>query len=88
MSKQSHELAYRAYTVVKRENADDFWLAIGGAFKNADNSYNVILQALPIPNGDGVCKIVLRPPRDDQQQDDDRSADRDRSPRKSGQQRR
>ena len=87
MSKQSHELAYRAYTVVKRENADDFWLAIGAAFKNSDDSYNVILQALPIPNGDGVCKIVLRPPRDERQ-DDGRSGEGDRSPRKSGQQRR
>ena len=26
--------------------------------------FNVILQALPISNGDGQCKIVLRPPKD------------------------
>jgi hypothetical protein len=25
----------------------------------------VILQALPLPGGDGTCKIVLRPPKDD-----------------------
>jgi hypothetical protein len=25
----------------------------------------VILQALPIPDGDGTCKIVLRPPKDE-----------------------
>ncbi len=48
---------YRAYTVHKREGADDFWLAIGAAFAHADgDGFNVVLQALPI---DG--KIVLRP---------------------------
>lgn len=53
---------YRAYTVIKREGQDDFWLAIGAAFMHQDgDGYNVILQALPI---DG--KIVLRLPKDDQ----------------------
>jgi hypothetical protein len=57
--------AYRAFTVIKREGADDFWLAIGAAFPHqSGDGFNVILQALPIPNGDGQCKIVLRPPRD------------------------
>jgi hypothetical protein len=52
---------YRAYTVVKREGADDFWLAIGAAFMHQDGEgYNIVLQALPI---DG--KIVLRLPKDD-----------------------
>ena len=52
---------YRAYTVVKREGQDDFWLAIGAAFMHQDgDGYNVVLQALPI---DG--KIVLRLPKDD-----------------------
>ena len=54
--------AYRAYTVVKREGADDFWLAIGAAFMHQDgDGYNIVLQALPI---DG--KVVLRLPKDDQ----------------------
>jgi hypothetical protein len=53
--------AYRAYTVVKREGQDDFWLTIGAAFRHQDgDGYNVVLQALPI---DG--KIVLRLPKDD-----------------------
>lgn len=53
--------AYRAYTVVKREGQDDFWLAIGAAFMHQDgDGYNVVLQALPI---DG--KIVLRLPKDE-----------------------
>jgi len=59
--------AYRAYTIVKRgEGQDDFWLAIGAAFPHqSGDGFNVILQALPIPGPDGQCKIVLRPPKDD-----------------------
>jgi hypothetical protein len=59
--------SYRAYTVIKRgDGQDDFWLAIGAAFPHqSGDGFNVVLQALPIPNGDGQCKIVLRPPRSD-----------------------
>ena len=67
---------FRAYTVVKREGQDDFWLAIGAAFQHQDgDGFNVVLQALPIPNGDGQCKIVLRPPKadDTDQQPQDRT---------------
>ncbi|QWG14278.1 hypothetical protein KMZ29_06230 [Bradyrhizobium sediminis] len=54
---------YQAYTVSKREGQDDFWLCIGAAFEHQDRKgLNVVLQALPI---DG--KIVLRPPRDGQE---------------------
>src|SRR5580704_19633502 len=64
----SQQPAYRAYTVIKREGQDDFWLAIGAAFRHgqqAGDGLNVVLQALPIPGPDGVCKLVLRPPKDD-----------------------
>lgn len=55
--------AYRAYTVIKREGADDFWLPIGAAFMHQDgDGYNIVLQALPI---DG--KIVLRLPKGEEQ---------------------
>ncbi len=87
MSKQGHEPAYRAFSVIEREGRDAFWQPLGAAFENSDGSYNVILQALPLPGPDGICKIVLRPPRDDQQQDDG-AAGRERSSRKSGQLRR
>jgi hypothetical protein len=57
---------YRAYTVIEREGQDDFWMAIGAAFKHEKgDGLNVILQALPLPNADGQCKIVLRPPKAD-----------------------
>jgi len=69
--------AYRAYTVIKRpEGQDDFWLAIGAAFPHqAGDGFNVVLQALPIPGADGQCKIVLRPPRSDDDQQAQEPAD-------------
>ena len=61
----STQPAYRAFTVIKREGADDFWLPIGAAFMHQDgDGYNIVLQALPITDRDGQCKIVLRPPKD------------------------
>jgi len=51
--------SHRAYTVIKREGQDDFWLSIGAAFMHQDgDGFNIVLQALPI---DG--KIVLRLPK-------------------------
>ena len=51
--------SHQAYTVVKREGQDDYWLNIGAAFMHQDgDGFNIMLQALPI-NG----KIVLRPPK-------------------------
>jgi hypothetical protein len=64
--------AYRAFTVVKREGQDDYWLPIGAAFPHQNgDGYNVVLQALPISDGGGVCKIVLRPPKEDRENDKD-----------------
>jgi len=66
MATTTHQPAMRAFTVIKREGQDDFWLAIGAAFPHQNgDGFNIILQALPIPDGDGQCKIVLRPPKDD-----------------------
>lgn len=48
--------AYRAYTVIKRENKDDYWLNLGVAFPHEDGEgFNLLLQAQPL---DG--EIVLR----------------------------
>ena len=64
---QTAQPSHRAFTVIKREGQDDFWLPIGAAFPHqSGDGFNIILQALPIPNGDGQCKIVLRPPRDEE----------------------
>jgi len=48
--------AYRAYTVIKREGKEDYWLNLGVAFAHEDGEgFNLLLQALPV---DG--KLVLR----------------------------
>ena len=78
----SQQPTYRAYTVVKREGADDFWLAIGAAFMHQDgDGYNIVLQALPI---DG--RIVLRLPKTGET--DERPQERGDQNNKSGQKRR
>ena len=65
--------AMRAFTVIKRKAQSDYWLTIGAAFAHEQgDGYTIILQAMPIPDGDGVCKIVLRPPTDDDDRRDDR----------------
>ena len=47
---------HRAFTVIRRDGQDDYWLNIGLAFPHKDgNGFNVVLQASPL---DG--KIVLR----------------------------
>ena len=57
--------AYRAYTVIKRPSADDYWLNIGVAFPHDDaEGFNILLQALPI---DG--KIVLRTYKEEEAQE-------------------
>jgi hypothetical protein len=83
--------AYRAFTVIERgDGKEAFWLPIGAAFRHqSGDGLNVILQALPVGNGDGTCKIVLRRPKDE----DAASSERDMQARggnddkKSGQQR-
>lgn len=55
--------AYRAYTVIKREGKDDYWLNLGVAFQHEDREgFNLLLQALPL---DG--KIVLRTYKEDEE---------------------
>ena len=70
----SDAMAYRAFSVIKREGEEDFWLPIGAVFPHRDGKgFNVVLQALPI---DG--KLVLRLPKDEdggpprKERDDDR----------------
>mgnify|MGYP003701374587 CR=1 FL=1 len=77
--------AMRAFTVIKREGQDDFWLAIGAAFAHqSGDGFTVILQPLPLPAPDGQCKIVLRPPK----AGEDRQGDGNVTNLKSGSRRR
>ncbi len=53
---QPREPTHRAYSVIKRDGQDDFWLNVGLAFPHKDGKgFNIILQAFPL---DG--KLVLR----------------------------
>ena len=57
--------AFRAYTVIKKEGKDDFWLNLGVAFPHDDGEgFNLLLQALPL---DG--KIVLRRYKEDAEEE-------------------
>jgi len=59
---QSKQPSHRAYTVIRREGQDDFWLNIGLAFPHNDGKgLNIMLQAMPL---DG--KIVLREANSDE----------------------
>jgi hypothetical protein len=73
---QSRQPTHRAYSVIKREGQDDFWLNLGLAFPHKDGKgLNIVLQAFPL---DG--KIVLREVSEDSQEQsgDSRADDRGR----------
>ena len=53
---QPQQPTHRAYSVIKREGQDDYWLNIGVVFPHKNGSgFNIMLQAFPL---DG--KIVVR----------------------------
>lgn len=63
----------QVFTVVER-NGKSFWIRIGAAFRNQDNSDTVLLDALPIngrmqirtqTNKDAVAKPVIEAVSDD-----------------------
>ena len=61
-SRQPNTPTHRAYSVIKREGQDDYWLNLGLAFPHKDGlGLNIVLQAYPL---DG--KIVLREITDDE----------------------
>lgn len=54
----SRQPSHRAYTVIKREGQDDFWLNLGLAFPHQDGKgFNIMLQAFPL-DGKIVCREV------------------------------
>jgi hypothetical protein len=53
---QPRQPTHRAYSVIRREGQDDYWLNIGLVFPHKDGGgFNLILQAFPL---DG--KIVVQ----------------------------
>ena len=56
--KQPAVATHRAYSVIRREGQDDYWLNIGLVFPHKDGSgFNIILQALPL-DGKIVCREI------------------------------
>ena len=55
---QPRQPSHRAYSVIRREGQDDFWLNIGLAFAHKDGSgFNIMLQAFPL-DGKIVCREI------------------------------
>ena len=72
---------HRAYSVIKRDGQDDYWLNLGLAFAHKDGGgFNIILQALPL---DG--KIVCREITDDDAGEQSAAQARREQPRGRGQ---
>jgi len=67
---QSQQPTHRAYSVIKREGQDDYWLNLGLAFPHKDGKgFNIILQAIPFD-----AKIVIREiTGDDKDAEDERT---------------
>lgn len=56
--KQPAAATHRAYSVIRREGQDDYWLNIGLMFPHKDGSgFNLILQAFPL-DGKIVCREI------------------------------
>ena len=68
---QPRQPSHRAYSVIRREGQDDYWLNIGLVFPHKDASgFNIMLQAFPL-DGKIVCRDIAaeeaaeRPPREE-----------------------
>jgi hypothetical protein len=49
---------HRAYSVIRRDGQDDYWLNLGLVFPHKDDKgFNIVLQALPL-DGKIVCREV------------------------------
>ena len=54
--KEPRQPTHRAYSVIRREGQDDYWLNIGLVFPHKDNGgFNIMLQAFPL-DGKIVCR--------------------------------
>ena len=67
---QPQQPTHRAYSVIKREGQDDYWLNLGLAFPHKDGKgFNIILQAIPFD-----AKVVIREiTGDDKDAEDERT---------------
>lgn len=62
---QPKQPTHRAYSVIRREGQDDFWLNVGLVFPHKDGGgFNIMLQAFPL-DGKIVCREIADDERDD-----------------------
>jgi hypothetical protein len=62
-SRQPNAPTHRAYSVIKRDGQDDYWLNLGLAFPHKDGGgFNIILQAFPL-DGKIVCREITEDDR-------------------------
>jgi len=55
---QPRQPTHRAYSVIRREGQDDYWLNVGLVFPHKDGAgFNIMLQALPL-DGKIVCREI------------------------------
>jgi hypothetical protein len=55
---QPRQPSHRAYSVIRREGQDDYWLNVGLVFPHKDGKgLNIILQAFPL-DGKIVCREI------------------------------
>ncbi len=55
---QPRQPTHRAYSVIKREGQDDYWLNLGLVFPHKDGAgFNIMLQAFPL-DGKIVCREI------------------------------
>jgi hypothetical protein len=84
MAEKDHpkQPTHRAYSVIRREGQDDFWLNVGLAFPHKDGKgFNIMLQAFPL-DGKIVCREVSED--DEAGKGAPESAADERRPRRSG----
>ena len=56
--KEPHQPTHRAYSVIRREGQDDYWLNVGLVFPHKDGGgFNIMLQAFPL-DGKIVCREI------------------------------
>ncbi len=61
MAEKEHprQPSHRAYSVIRRDDQDDFWLNIGLVFPHKDDGgYNIMLQAFPLDGKIVYCTIT------------------------------
>jgi hypothetical protein len=76
---------HRAYSVIRREGQDDFWLNVGLAFAHKDGKgFNIMLQAFPL-DGKIVCREVSEDDNTGERSEEPGQSDRsERRTRRSG----